>query len=403
GTDVHVYYGMGWALVLNKLPLIRTSSYGHFIRLEVIYGCIYFVAVYAFLRLFTRKWQWAVAGTALAILLQLFGSYSSAFTMWRFPSATVLRWLFDIWFFFACLLYLRTRKELWLVVGGVLVGLALLFQTDTGMYLGLAAGFFWCCLLRMEPGHARRLVRVGAAAAASGMTVLFLGLGIASRWTLTHRAFWDGWLENLRLTRAGATLQPLVAIEGQRVLIFFALMAATYLCMAGYTVLRGVHGRLSPEAALLGTIAFYGFFTFLYFVGRSNPHNLFRAAVPFAIILAGATTVLRADGRPAGRRRPPGVLAAERALPWAAMVGALVMLMVHPGFRHYDSLVKTAFTGSRPDGLCMVQDPPDICGIDEAQTDYTGHIQALARQLNAVAGDSQQVAILDTMGPLVYS
>jgi hypothetical protein len=396
GSTVHVYYGMGWPLALTKLPLVRTANYGDFIRLEVVYGCIYFIAVYAFLRIFTRRWQWALGGVALAILLQLFGSYPAAANLWRFPSATVLRWMFDVWVFLAFLAYLRSRRAAWLTVAGVLVGLALLFQTDTGLYLGLAAGFFWCCLFQLEPGSARRLVRQGATAAASGVAVLVLGLGVASRWTLADRAFWDGWLENLRLTRAGATLQPLTAINENRVLVYFALVMAMYLVVAGYTVLRLVHRRLSPEAAILGTVALYGFFTFLYFVGRSNPHNLFRAVVPFAIVVAGVPTVLRADGlRALGR---PGRF--ERVLPWAAMGVALVMFFAHPGVRQYSSLAKVAFTGSKPEGLCML--PNDICGIDPAAAGHTADIQALAARLREVGAGPRQVAILDSMGPLVY-
>lgn len=397
GTDVHAYYGMGWAIALTKLPLVRTLSHGHFIRLEVIYGCIYFTAVYAFLRLFTRRWQWAVSGTALAFLLQLFGSYSSAFIMWRFPSATVLRWAFDIWFFLTCLAYLRTHRERWLVAGGVLVGLAILFQTDTGIYLGLSAAFFWCCLLSIERDSVRRLVRAGAMAAAGGLAVLVLGLGVASRWTLTDQAFWDGWLENLRQTRAGATLLPLVAIEGQRVLIFFALMIAVYLSAAGYTLFVAVHRRLGPDALLLGTVAVYGFLTLLYFVGRSNPHNLFRPAVPFAIVLAGAATVLRSSGPGSGGARAR----TARALPWAVMALAITMLVAHPGFRNYPSLAKTAFTGSEPEGLCMPRNP-DICGIDAHLAPYIDQLQALSDRLRDVAGPDDRVAMLDTMGPLVH-
>ena len=396
GTTVHVYYGMGWPLALTRLPLVRTANYGDFIRLEVIYGCIYFIAVYAFLRIFTRRWTWALGGVALAILLQLFGSYPAAANVWRFPSATVLRWMFDVWVFLAFLAYLRSRRAAWLTVAGVLVGLALLFQTDTGLYLGLAAGFFWCCLFQLEPGSARRLVRRGAVAAGAGVAVLVLGLGVASRWTLTERAFWDGWLENLRLTRAGGTLKPLTALEGKRLLVYFALVMATYLVVAAYTVLRLVHRRLSPEAAILGTVALYGFFTFLYFVGRSTPHNLFRAAVPFAIVVAGIATVLRADGlRALGR---PGRF--ERALPWAAMGLALLMFFTNAGVRQYSSLAKVAFTGSKPEGLCML--PDDLCGIDEERAGYTAEIQALAARLHEVGAAPRRVAILDSMGPLVY-
>lgn len=401
GRDVHVYYGMGWAVALTKLPFVRTVSYGHFIRTEVIYGCLYFTAVYAFIRVLTRRWQLAVAGTALAFLLQLFGSYSSAFIMWRFPSATVLRWMFDIWFFLSCLAYLRTRKAGWLVAGGMVLGLAVLFQTDTGIYLGMAAAFFWACLFRLEPGTGRRLLRIGAGAAGAGLTVLTVGLGVASRWSLLDRAFWEGWLENLRLTRAGATLLPLTSVEARRVLIFFALVIATYLTVSGYAVVLFVRRRLTAEAVLLGTIAIYGFLTLLYFVGRSNPHNLFRPAVPFAILVASAPVLFRWGGPVPGLSgRLPSL---ARVLPWAAMTVALAMLVAHPGFQAYPSLAKTAFTGPEANGLCLLQNPNDICGVDPALAAYTGELVALADHLAVIGAAPRDVAMLDSMGPLIFA
>lgn len=408
GSGIHVYYGMGWALVLTKLPVMPVLSYGRFIRLEAIYGCIYFIAVYAFVRLFTRSWQWGVAATLLAILLQLFGSYSDAFVMWRFPSATVLRWMWDVWFFLACLLYLRTRRDLFLIAGGLVVGLALLFQTDTGMYLGLSAAFFWGCLWRLEPAAGRRLVRTGAAAAGTGLTALFLGLGVASRWTLLDRAFWDGWLENLRLTRAGATLLPLYGISGPRVLFFFALMMVVYLALAGHAVLGFVRRRLTGEAVLLGTIAVYGYFTLLYYVGRSNPHNLFRPAVPFAMLVACAPSLLRRSpgAAPATGR---GSRVAGAAVPWLAMATAVVMLMAHPGFHTYPSLLKTALVGSQPEGICVFG-TAEVCDVEPADPDYSGpdlaayseQLEQLAGHLHTLAGANRSVAIADSMGPLVY-
>jgi hypothetical protein len=79
---------------------------------------------------------------------------------------------------------------------------------------------------------------------------------------------------------------------------------------------------------------------------------------------------------------------------------ALVMFFAHPGVRQYSSLAKVAFTGSKPEGLCML--PDDICGIDPALAGHTAEIQALAARLREVGAGPRQVAILDSMGPLVY-
>lgn len=392
GTTMHVYYGVGWALILSKLPLVGTLSYGEFVRLEVVYGCVYFVAVYALLRILVGNWRWAATGTALAVLVQLFAGYTTELVLWRFPSATVLRWAFDVWFFLACLQYLRTRRPAWLVAGGVLVGLALLCVTDSGSYLALSAVFFWACLWRLSP-RPPALLRLGVQAGAAGLAVLFLGLQVASRWTAFSGAFWEGWLENLRMTGAGATLQPMTAMVDRRPLLWFALMVSTYLVVVGYTVTRFVGGRLSERTVLLGTVAVYGLFTMLYFVGRSNELNLFRPAVPFVIVaVGGAATLL------AGRRARPALT----RLPAVALAFALIAVVLHPGVRVYPGLVHTAVAGAETDGICVFNDPDDICGVPVLATDYVIALHAVADRLRDLGSPSRSVAILDATGPLLY-
>jgi hypothetical protein len=165
---------------------------------------------------------------------------------------------------------------------------------------------------------------------------------------------------------------------------------------------------LTPEAVLLGTIGLYGFLTLLYYVGRSNPHNLFRPAVPFAILIAALPTLLRSESRvPSsdGREARP----ASRAVPWLAMVTAGVMLVSHHGFYTYPSLLKTVLVGSEADGICVFG-KADVCDIEPADPEYAGpdlaayskQLEDLAAHLRTVAGDGRPVAILDSMGPLVY-
>ena len=404
GTSMHVYYGVGWSLALAKLPLIGTLSYGEFIRLEVSYGCLYFMAVYALLRVLVGNWRWAATGTALAILAQLFGSWDPDLILWRYPSATVLRWAFDVWFFLACLQYLRTRRPVWLVIGGVLVGLALLCVTDSGSYLALAAVFFWTCLWRLHP-RPPGLLRAGIQAGVAGLGVLLVGLQIASRGTAFSSAFLEGWLENLRFTSAGATLQPLTGILDRGPLLWFALMLSTYLVVVGYTAVRFIHGRLSDRVVILGTVAFYGLFTLLYFVGRSNVLNLFRPAVPFVIVVVGCAATLH-DGL---RRRTESLPDSRRwwvaglvRLPQVALVVALIAVVLHPGIRAYPGLVRMAVAGEKTDGICLFHDPDDICGIPTAGSVYVDELHAAADQLRALGSQSRSVAILDAMGPLLY-
>ena len=79
----------------------------------------------------------------LTITLHLFNGGDRDSIIWSFPSSTLLRHPMDVWFFIAALRYVRSRRKLWAVLAGVAVGLAIFFETDTGLYLTVTFGAFW--------------------------------------------------------------------------------------------------------------------------------------------------------------------------------------------------------------------------------------------------------------------
>ena len=394
GTDLHSYYGVGWPVVFS---LINPLSYGHIIRLEVVYGCMYYCGVYVLLRILAGDRRWALGGTALAILFQLFSGWPAGLVLWRFPSATVMRWPFDVWCFLACALHLRTRRTTWLVVAAGLVGAAVVFQTDTGLALGLAFAFFVACLWAMD---GRRCLAPLAWSAAASLTVVVVGLGVASRWTMLSSAFRDGWLENLRLSAGGATFLPLTTAPPTRSVILFVGIAATYLAVfGGSTVLLNVR-RLSADAVMLGCVALYGFLTLLYFVGRSHPYNLFRPTVPFAILIAAGGGIAHREW--AGRRRAKGQpTVANGVIAWAAMCTAAVMLGTHPGAEQYRGLIRAAVTDEPPRGICLFENPDDVCGLAPESQHTVDELRRLAGRLRGLGSARRSVAVLDEIGPLI--
>ena len=396
GTDLHTYYGLGWPMVFS---LLDPLSYAHIIRVEVIYGCAYFIGVYVLLRVLVGDRRWAAAGTALAILFQLFAGFAPVLVMWRYPSATIMRWPFDVWFFLACLLHLRTGRTRWTVVAAACVALAVVFETDTGLALGAAFAFFWLCLWRLDPpGTVRK--QIGWSSLAAGPLV-FVGLGVASRWTIFTGAFWDGWLENLRASAMGATFLPLTTQPPTRSVILFELIAVTYLVVLGYAAVQLAARRVSPTAALLGCIALYGFLTLLYFVGRSNPDNLFRPAVPFAILIAALGGLAHRhwlatdDGRPTARRLGAGAVA------WTALAVSAAMLVAHPGTRAYPSLIRSIVTADPARGVCLFEHPDDICGLPPEAQQTVDDLRALAARLRSLGSEDASVAVLDEIGPVI--
>jgi hypothetical protein len=403
GTDIYPYYGLGWPVVVSALGRVGQLTYGRILQLATVYGCVYFVALYVLLRMLTGSRMWAVAGTALAILFSLFAGFSAAFVAWRFPSETVLRWAFDVWFFIAALVYLRSRRGRWLLVAGGLVGLAVFFQTDTGLYLAAAMAFLCICAFRMADGN-RPPARLVAGAWAVGGVILLVGIAGASRMTaFTGGAFWAGWLENVRVSLEGATLLPLVGTPGARPIVMFAIIASAYLAVVGYAVQQMVRRRLTATSALLGTVAAYGFLTLVYFVGRSNPHNLYRPTVPFAILLAGCggtgTAILRRRFNGLGRGRAARAAAVSPVL--AALV-AVVMLVAHPGFKAYPNVFGSDLGNPADAGRCLEHEPKDICGLPVEYMEAAGQIQAVVARLRAERPSPPTVAVLDEFGPLLH-
>ena len=56
-------------------------------------------------------------------------------TLWMCPSSTVLRYIFDVWFFMALWLHLRSRRVIWAVCCGIALGLSLIWVLDIGIYI----------------------------------------------------------------------------------------------------------------------------------------------------------------------------------------------------------------------------------------------------------------------------
>lgn len=392
GGEVHPYYGVGWALVFGRLDLL---SYGHLMRFEILYGCVYFSAVYVLVRLLTGDRRWAAAGTALAVLFQLFARWPAEFTLWRFPSATVLRWPFDVWFFLACLAGLRSRRPGWGVAATALVGLTVVFQTETALALGLALAFWWAARWRDEgPGALRALP---AAAVAAGAVVV-VGLGTASRWTLVSGDFVRGWLENVRLGVRGATLLPIVDLPWVADVIAFVVIVVTYLAFASFAVVQVARRQATTAAVMLGSIALYGIVTLLYFVGRSNPNNLYRSTVPLAILLAaGGGLAWRAwtEGRSTPAR--PAVF-----LPWAAVTAAVVALAAVPSVRAYPGLIRSAVTDEPVSGDCLIDEPRDVCGLPPQFRGVSVPVlHDVASRLRELGSEGTPLAVIDEIGPVI--
>jgi hypothetical protein len=223
---------------------------------------------------------------------------------------------------------------------------------------------------------------------------------MASRWTLFSGRFWAGWLDNLRISALGATLLPITTTPTNQNLIAFFLVAACYLAVVCFVALQIVRRRLPDLAVVLGGIALYGFLTLNYFVGRSHPNNLFRAGVPFALVVAGCGGALHRWWVERSREsdRPmwlPGAAA------WAAVAVAVAAVVAHPAARAYPGLIHTAVAGPEKRGLCLYNHPDDVCGLPAGAHGFLQDFHDLADRLRSLGSASSTVAVLDQIGPVI--
>jgi len=399
GTQVHTFYGFGWAMLFAALSPVLSLSYGHMIGVNVVITCMYLVGVYVFLRVFLHDRVWACTGVALAIISHFWARGTPAFSpYWGFPSLGILRWSFDVWVFIALIFFQRTGRMRWAVTAGAIVGLAVLFEIDTGLDLVLFSGFFWMCSM-LNTANWRTVGRAGLTSAVVAGVTLFLGLALASRGTLLQAAFWSGWLENLRATSSGFSLFPITTTAGARVVAVFVLMATTYLVIVGRTLVLTVQRRADRIDVVLGALALYGYAVLTYFVGKSEPYNLMRASIPFVLVLA---VLGQRATRYASSFRPTAAAAGRMV----ALAMAIAVLLTNPVFRRYEQRMALAgyLLGRAPSGgdICLLKQPRDICGLPPEYRDSQVVFQQIAERLRLMAPAGKTVAILDQTGPMFH-
>ncbi len=339
-TEIYSQYGIGWPLLFAKLDPIYRLSYGHLIQFANVYGCLYFGGVYLFFRVLLGSRRWALGGALLTMYYKLVAWPGPSMIAWQLPSITIMRSPFDIWFLLALLLHQRQKQARWLLTAGTLTGLALLFETDTGIYITFTFAVY--CVLHLfqysrrqsfalqnaqhvsplqdaqrvsslrdsrdvpmpqngrdvSAGRVSRdvspLAAIGAAWLLAGGALLS-GMALASRGTLLSGAFWRGWIECFTLYPSGMSMTPVADVPDN--VKYGMLMIGTFLFALSYSFLRYLLPLLRrdrtpdslPEAPsgfdlLMICVALYGTCTMLHFIGRSNPPNLLVSALGFCLL-----------------------------------------------------------------------------------------------------------------------
>lgn len=343
GTEAYIQYGSGWVLVFDFLGQFFRIDHQFVLAVMPIFGVFYFASGYVLLRILTGCALWSAAGILACLQFQLFSG--TDLPIWASPSSSVLRCPFDIC---QAISLLSLRKFGWAaaVTAGVFCGFSLLFGTDTGIYVASATALFsFISFVRPStPTRRRELLILWVMCSA----VFLSGLTIVSRGTLLSSEFWSGYYESLLDYGGGFGSLP---VSGMLTSPSHALLLLFILCTYSLTIsgkLAAILHRTADDRDLVcAWIATVGLGTFLLFVGRSHPYNLFHPIVPACILIV----VCIADWQRSSNHVIFGVgRLAESLIPAGAILLLLIVLAGNSGVQYYPSpIVKSVrFLLNRP-------------------------------------------------------
>jgi hypothetical protein len=317
GTEAFAQYGVGWPMLVTALSGRHALDYGMVLKLAAAAQFLYFLGLYFFLRAWLRSCTWALAGTWLAFWAHVF--LGGGIDLLIFPSSSILRYFFDIACFAALLGHARSGRLLFAGLAGAAAGLAVVFGTDTGIYLTAATSCYAAACVYMRPS--RRLIGSIAGGVFAWLAVTLLGLGIASRGSFTSSTYWLGWSESLWVYGAGLGSLPIRDLgRSPFALATLALVLFVYLFVVCRMMTRLARRTETFEGILRGAISTYGMGTFILFISRSAFQNLFHPIVPCCVLL---TVEAYRYTRLWGRRAP----AVSKYAGAVAIFGALGLLL----------------------------------------------------------------------------
>lgn len=407
GSQVHAAYGLGWPVFFSAISDWVPLSYGRMIQIGSIYAVIYLVGVYVLLRLIVKRPAIAVLGTGLAMLPFFVGM--EGLTIWRIPNVNVLRWPFDVWCFIALVMYGKSNSRAWAATAGGIAGLAVFFVIDTGMELAAAAAFFWICVVAMGPDRHRYLKDL-LASAASALVVLVAGLLIAGRGAILSIGFVTGWLEAPLEFGGGFGMLPVATFPPSVTIVGLSGIFILCLTQIGYTLTRVLHHRARFFELFAGCLALYALLVLVRFMGHSAGLVFPRLLIPAALLL---TILLDRAASHTGSyvRHAWGASVRTRlalALPWVAIAAVALVLVARPnstvvdGFLAYPNLVSTQIVDSTPEGVCLMMEPKDLCGLPEPMSATAEVFQAIVVRLENLQREGNTFGVIDETGSLFY-
>ena len=267
-------------------------SYENVLRLIIIGTLAYYVAVWAFLRFWLKSTLLAAFGFLLAVKLQMF-HWGILPVLWRYPSATPVRYLFDLWPVFFVYKHSACGREKYLWLAAAASGLMMAYEMEVGIYLTLGFYAYLFMLLTLPltrknffywPRDIRKII---------GLCILPFIAGFVLLWMVEGRGIWTGefWNNTTEISRLFLNgFGSLPYWDGLRDKQFFAfcmgfiipaVYVLTIMIVGAFLYLR----QRDTSQMFIVYVCVYGLGMYHYFVYRSAVTSYYVGCIPFIFVL----------------------------------------------------------------------------------------------------------------------
>ncbi len=292
-VDIMTEYGIGTPIMMSWFArLMGEFSYPHVLWFWMGGTILYFVLTFIFLRCWLKSFALALIGTLLAIKFQMFHPGVAPF-VFNFPSATVMRYFWDIVFFLFLWGHLSTFKKRYLYAAAICVALQIFCMPTCGYCLGIALLAYVTALMVLDHlrvlacPQRRDMLILGGSLLMVPLTTVIL-LAVTQGHHLTSREFWYNMQEFHNYFLSGFGLMPIYeTLQKKEILAglmgFFipVVYLGTFLVTAGLLFYR----KLNKEDLMAPVLSLYGLALYHYYIGRSAPTSYYVVCIPYVVIL----------------------------------------------------------------------------------------------------------------------
>ncbi len=285
-VDITSQYSLIVPIIFNKLAHWTGGfDHAHVVRLLITWVMFYYILFYFFVRQWTGSLL--LAGFAVVLLVKLqFFHWGVLPLVWIYPSATPVRFGFDLLFLFFCWRFAQERKLSWLAWAAAVNGLNLVWMADVGLYMWFALAAA-CAMWAIEQ----------KSKAAWGQVIAFLFMPFLLAFVLLwffygshvgQMQFWHNTSEFAALFVQGWGALPMTDGLKDKQVFAFAMGFAIPLFYV-WTLLWSL-GRMAAKKADASSlfmlfVCIYGLGLYHYFIHRSAVTSYYPVAGPMVLVL----------------------------------------------------------------------------------------------------------------------